>query len=116
MFNVWALLGDWRRALPDRSWAGVFRRRLLEHLPAPAVTARFAEGMGRPSEDANVIFRVLILQQLHDLTDAATVEALALKLGWHSALDIHDEADAYPGEKTLSDQRRLVIDPGLNEL
>jgi hypothetical protein len=32
---------------------------------------------------------VLILQQLHDLTDAKTMEAVAFNLAWHYALDVH---------------------------
>lgn len=116
LFDAWAPLGDKRRALLDRSWAGVFRRHLLGHLPTGELALHFAEGMGRPSKDAHVIFGVLILQQLHNLTDAATVEALALNLGWHYALDIHDEDDAYLCEKTLRNHRRLVIAKGLDEL
>ena len=33
--------------------------------------------MGRPSKDLHVVIGVLLLQQLHDLSDAETVEALA---------------------------------------
>ena len=115
LFDAWAPLGDKRRALLERSWAGVFRRHLLGHLPTSELAAHFADGVGRPSKDAHVIFGVLILQQLHDLTDAATVEALALNLGWHYALDVHDEDDAYLCEKTLRNHRRLVIAQGLDE-
>lgn len=43
----------------------------------------------------------LVLQQLHDLTDAASVEALAFTLAWHYALDIRDEDDTYLCAKTL---------------
>ena len=35
--------------------------------------------MGRPSKDLHVVIGVLLLQQLHDLSDAETVEALAFK-------------------------------------
>lgn len=45
---------------------------------------------------------VLILQQLHDLTDAATVEALAFNMAWHYALDVRGEADVYFCEKTCA--------------
>lgn len=59
---------------------------------------------------------VLILQQLHDLTDTATVEALAFNLAWHYALDIQDESDAYLCEKTLRNYRRLVINQQLDQV
>jgi hypothetical protein len=56
----------------------------------------------------------LLLQQLHDLSDAATVEALAFNLAWHYALDVRSEADAYFCEKTLRNYRRLFIEQGLD--
>ena len=42
--------------------------------------------MGRPSKDLHVVIGVLLLQQLHDLSDAETVEALAFNMAWHYAL------------------------------
>ena len=36
--------------------------------------------MGRPSKDLHIVIGVLLLQQLHDLSDAATVEALAFNM------------------------------------
>ena len=57
--------------------------------------------MGRPSKDLPVVLGALILQQMHDLTDAATVEAIAFNLAWHYALDIRTESDAFVCERTL---------------
>ena len=42
----------------------------------------------------SVIVGVLILQQLHGLTDTETIEAVAFHLSGHYALDIRREADA----------------------
>ena len=53
--------------------------------------------MGRPSKDLHVVIGVLLLQQLHDLSDAETVEALAFNMAWHYALDVRSEADSYYG-------------------
>ncbi|MCZ6589145.1 MAG: transposase, partial [Alphaproteobacteria bacterium] len=72
--------------------------------------------MGRPSKDLHVVIGVLLLQQLHDLSDAATVEALAFNLAWHYALDTRGEADSYFCEKTLRNYRRLFIAQGLDEV
>ena len=63
--------------------------------------------MGRPSKDLHVVIGVLLLQQLHDLSDAETVEALAFNMAWHYALDVRSEADSYFCEKTLRNYRRL---------
>ena len=72
--------------------------------------------MGRPSKDLHVVIGVLLLQQLHDLSDAETVEALAFNMAWHYALDVRSEADSYFCEKTLRNYRRLFIEQGLDEL
>ena len=63
----------------------------------------------RPSKDLHVVIGVLLLQQLHDLSDAETVEALAFNMAWHYALDVRSEADSYFCEKTLRNYRRLFI-------
>ena len=116
LFDPWAPLGTKRRQLLERSWAGVFRDHLLSKLPTQALAEYFCSGMGRPTKDLHVALGVLILQQLHDLTDAATVEALAFNLGWHYALDVRDESDTYLCEKTLRNYRRLVIEQGLDQV
>ena len=72
--------------------------------------------MGRPSKDLHVVIGVLLLQQLHDLSDVETVEALAFNMAWHYALDVRSEADSYFCEKTLRNYRRLFIEQGLDEL
>lgn len=59
---------------------------------------------------------MLLLQQLHDLSDAATVEALAFNMAWHHALDVRVEADRYFCEKTLRNYRRLFMAEGLDEV
>ena len=58
----------------------------------------------------------MLLQQLHDLTDAQTVEALAFNMAWHYALDVCSEADSYFCEKTLRNYRRLFIEQGFDEV
>lgn len=41
LFDPWAYLGPKRRKLLDRSWAGLFRKEILPHLPVEAITAAF---------------------------------------------------------------------------
>lgn len=114
LFDRWAFLGEPRRRLLERSWAGVFREHLLSHLPVAELAGHFCDGQGRPSKDLHVAMGALVLQQLHDLTDAATVEALAFNLAWHYALDLRDDSDAYLCERTLRNYRRVVIERGLD--
>lgn len=116
LFDPWAHLGEKRRRLLDRSWAGVFRKHLLEHLPVSELKPHFRVAMGRPTKDLHVAIGVLILQQLHDLTDAGAVEAVAFNIAWHYALDIRSESDAYFCERTLRNYRALAIEHGLDEI
>jgi hypothetical protein len=116
LFDRWSELGEKRRRLLDRSWAGVFRTHLLDGLPADELIPHLDERLGRPSKELHIVIGVLLLQQLHDLSDAATVEALAFNMAWHYALDVRTEADCYFCEKTLRNYRRLFIARGLDEM
>ncbi len=75
-----------------------------------------AKTLGRPSKDLHVVLGALLLQQLHDLTDAQTVEAIAFNIAWQYALDVRSEADCYFCERTLRTYRRLVIQHPLDEV
>ena len=116
MFDRWSEMGDKRRRLLDCSWARVFREHLLDDLPIDELLPHFDDRLGRPSKDLHIVIGVLLLQQLHDLSDAATVEALAFNMTWHHALDVRSEADCYFCEKTLRNYRRLFIAEGLDEV
>ena len=116
LFDRWSELGEKRRRMLDRSWAGVFRHHLLSHLPVDELCRHFDRHQGRPSKDLHVVIGVMILQQLHDLTDARAVEGVAFNMMWHYALDVGSEDEAYLCEKSLRNYRRLVIDNGLDEV
>jgi len=116
LFDPWDHLGDKRRRLLDRSWAAVFREHLLSHLPVAELAAHFSRELGRPTKDLHAVVGALILQQLHDTTDAETVEAVALNLAWQYALDIRAESDAYLCERTLRNYRQLLIERGLDQV
>jgi Sec-independent protein translocase protein TatA len=94
----------------------VFREYLLEHLPVSELVPHFRDGVGRPSKDLHVALGALVLQQLHDLTDQQTSEAVALNIAWHYALDIRHEPDAYVCERTLRNYRSTVLELGLDEV
>jgi hypothetical protein len=116
LFDPWEHLGEKRRRLLDRSWAAVFREHLLNHLPVAELAARFSRELGRPTKDLHAVVGALILQQLHDTTDAETVEAVALNLAWQYALDIRADSDAYHCERTLRNYRALLIERGLDQV
>jgi hypothetical protein len=85
-------------------------------LPVKELAATFRDDFGRPSKDLAVALGALILQQLHDLTDRQTTEAVALNIAWHYALDIRHEPDAYLCERTLRNYRRRILELGLDDV
>ncbi len=93
----------------------MFREYLLRHLPVGELAKHFRDDIGRPSKELYAAIGALILQQLHDLTDKQTVEAVALSIAWHYALDIRNESDAYLCERTLRNYRRYLIKSGLEQ-
>lgn len=105
----WAFLDSSRRQWLERSWAGTFRQHLWEHLPTQALAQLFPAKGGRPRKDYRLVLAVLVLQQLHDLTDAETIEALSFNLCWHYALDVAPYGHSYLCERTLRNYRRAVM-------
>lgn len=109
LFDPWAHLDERRRKLLDQSWAGVFRTHLLDRMPVCALAPRFSAGQGRPSKEVEVALGVLVLQQMHDLSDEETVQAVLFDTRWQYALGL-DEGRGYLCVKTLRNYRRRVIE------
>jgi hypothetical protein len=118
LFDPWHFLGEKRRKLMDASWAALFREHILCVLPVSKVAPFFNDTFGRPTKELYTALGVLVLQQIHDLTDEETVSQLAFNLQWHYALDIVDESDEakYLCAKTLWNLRDLVIENHLDEV
>jgi len=118
LFDPWHFLGEKRRKLMDTSWAALFRELILCELPVNKVAPFFNETFGRPTKELYTALGVLVLQQVHDLTDEETVSQLAFNLQWHYALDIVEESDEakYLCAKTLWSMRDLVIENHLDEI
>jgi len=118
IFDPWHFLGQKRRKLMDTSWAALFREHILCELPVNKVAPFFDATFGRPTKELYTALGVLLLQQIHDLTDEETVSQLAFNLQWHYALDIVDESDEakYLCAKTLWNIRDLVIENHLDQV
>jgi hypothetical protein len=116
LFDPWGDLGPKRRQLLENSWAGLFRREILSELPVEQLALHFRADFGRPAKELHTVLGVLVLQQMHDLTDLETVNQLAFNQQWHYALDIPSESDAakYMCPKTLWSMRKKVTDQELD--
>jgi hypothetical protein len=118
IFDPWHFLGQKRRKLMDTSWAALFREHILCKLPVNRLAPFFNDTFGRPTKELYTALGVLLLQEIHDLTDEETVSQLAFNVQWHYALDIVDESDEakYLCAKTLWNLRDLVIENHLDEV
>ncbi len=116
LLDPWEHLGTKRRKLLENSWAGLFRQEILAELPVDQIAPWFRADLGRPSKELYTVLGVLVLQQMHDHTDAETVNQLAFNQQWHYALNITEEGDAakYLCPKTLWSMRKQVTDQELD--
>jgi hypothetical protein len=118
IFDPWSFLSPKRRHLLAQSWAGLFKEEILCELPVGTLAPFFDDGFGRPTKELHTVLGVLILQQIHDLTDEETVNQLAFNIQWHYALNIPEESDSakYMCPKTLWNMRSIVVDNGLETI
>ncbi len=112
LFDPWHYLGPKRRRMLNHGWAGLFQKNLLKELPVERIASRFHPSFGRPTKELHTMLGAMVLQQMLDLTDAETVEALAYDLQWHYALNLGGETDAekYVSERTVRNYRRMLIE------
>lgn len=118
LFDPWEHLGPKRRKLMNQSWAGLFREKILCQLPVEKLISFFSSDFGRPTKELYTLLGVLLLQQMHDLSDTETVEQLAFNIQWHYALDILNpcDTDTYMCPKTLWNIRKIVTENGLEQV
>jgi len=110
LFDKWAHLGPKRRKLLEKSWAGLFRKKILPELPVEKLASTFDEVNGRPTKEMYTTLGALIFQQMLDLNDEETVRQLAFSIEWHYALDLDGESDAskYICPRTLWTMRGIL--------
>jgi Transposase DDE domain/Transposase domain (DUF772) len=115
MFDPLPFLGPKRRGLMETSWAKLFRDHVLFALPVEKIFKNYHWAMGRPTKELYAMLGVMILQQMHDLTDEETIHQYAFSIEWHYALDITDESDqaSYLCPKTLWTMRFLLTQQNL---
>ncbi len=111
IFDPWEFLSPIRRQMLEQSWAELFRKDILCELPVTEPAPFFNCDFGRPSKELHTVIGVLILQQIHDMTDAETVQQLAFNIQWQYALNIFEESDSakYMSLKTLWNMRSIVL-------
>lgn len=116
IFDPFSQLGSKRRSLLEKSWAGVFRNKILPILPVNELRKHYHDKNGRPTNEMYSMVGLMILQQMHDLTDAEAVEQYAFNIKWHYALNITGTSDqvSYVSLKSLWSMRNLLTEEGLH--
>jgi len=94
IFDPWSHLGPKRRKLLNRSWSGLFQQEILPDLPVDTLRSHYHEWNGRPTKELHSMIGMMILQQMHDLTDEQAIEQFCFNIQWHYALNITSPEDA----------------------
>jgi len=103
-------MAEEKRRRLEQSWAHQYRLHGLPLIDEERFRRYFDEVNGRPNKSIRQIVSVLILKEVHDLTDTEALEQLEWNASWHYALDVEPE-DAHTCQKTLHNYRvRLLGD------
>jgi len=119
IFDPWGYLGPKRRKELEKSWPGLFLKQILPELPVDALRKHYHDWNGRPTKELYSMIGLMILQQMHDLTDEQAVEQFCFNIQWHYALNITNPADSasYVSHKSLWSMRdKLTTDGIYNEI
>lgn len=115
IFDPFAFLGPKRKKLIDKSWARIFRDEILPDLPIKLIIPHYHASKGRSSKELYSMLGLMILQQMHDLTDDEAVYQFAFNIQWHYALNMTSDSDSetYACHKTVWSMRDILSDNDL---
>ncbi len=115
MFDPFEHLGPRRRKLLESSWAHLFREEILPELPVQKLLIHYSELHGRPTKELYAMLGLMILQQMHDMTDDDAVTEFAFDIQWQYALNVTGGSDeeAYISPRTLWSMRHILTEHDL---
>ena len=118
MFDLFPYLGPKRKQRIEESWAKVFREHILTTLPVEKVFSKYDPVFGAPTKELYAMLGLMVIQQMHDMTDEEAVDQFAYNIQWHYALNITSttDADAYVSPKTLWNMRDILIERNLYQV
>lgn len=93
----------------EKSWAQVFRDRILPVVDEEVFRDCFHESNGRPNKSIRLLMGVHMLKEWDDLTDEQVIEAVEFNLLWQHALGVEPE-DAHVCQKTLHNFRVRLLE------
>ena len=115
IFDPFEYLGPKRLSELKNSRAEIFRIEILPELPVESLRKYYHDKNGRPSKEMYSMLGLLILQQMHDLTDEKAVGDFMFDTRWRYALDVPGDSDreAYVSLKSLWTLRKHLTEDGL---
>ena len=115
IFDPFEYLGPKRLSELKNSWAEIFRSEILPALPVESLRKYYHDKNGRPSKEMYSMLGLMILQQMHDLTDEKAVGDFMFDTRWRYALDVPGDSDreAYVSLKSLWSIRKHLTEDGL---
>ena len=119
IFDPWGHLGPKRRKLLDSSWSGLFQQEILPILPVETLRSHYHEWNGRPTKELHSMIGMMLLQQMHDLTDEQAIEQFCFNIQWHYALNITSPEDAASyicGKSIWTMRDRLSTEEAYNDI
>jgi len=108
--DPWEQIGPKRKKLLKGSWAELFQKKILLKLPVESLRKHYHDWNGRPTKELYSMIGLMVLQQMHDLTDEQAMEQFCFNIKWHYALNITNPSDAasYVSPKTLWSMREIL--------
>lgn len=119
IFDPWGHLGPKRRQLLEKSWSGLFQKEILPDLPVESLRSHYHDWNGRPTKELHSMIGMMILQQMHDLTDEEAVEQFCFNIQWHYALNItspDDAASFISGKSIWTMRNKLSTEEAYNDI
>ena len=115
IFDPYEYLGPKRLTGLKNSWPEIFRQEILPALPVESLRKYYHDKNGRPSKEMYSMLGLMILQQMHDLTDEKAVGDFMFDIRWRYALDVPGDCDgeAYLSLKSLWTMRKHLTEDGL---
>jgi len=91
-----------------KSWAEVFQQRALPLIHEESFAPLYCEDNGRPNQPVQIVFGVLLLKEIFNLTDEEALEQLEFNLLWQHALGLSGD-DSHLCQKTLHNFRARLL-------
>jgi hypothetical protein len=108
LFESSGLLPPERSRRLQKTWADAFRCHAVPLIDESAFAPLYCADNGRPNAPVEIVFGVLILKAMFDLTDFEALEQLEWNLQWHHALRLEPE-EAHLCQKTLHNFRARLL-------